>query len=397
MAIKTLKVFDFKDKKVLLRVDINSPVVNSKILDNPRLKEAAETIKFLSKQGAKIAILAHQGRPGDSDFLPLAPHSQILSDYSGIKIRYAPDLFGETAKSAILSLKSGQAVLLENVRSYDEELNISDPGNRYFALCKLFDVYVNDAFSVCHRAHGSIIIPPRHLPSCIGISFEKELAALNKFQAKKHAKNVFLLGGAKIRDYFPLFKVLRDKNNIMLVSGVLANLFLVSQGGNLGYENSWLEQKGYSELIPQIREVYTKYESQIVLPVDFAVGNLQGDSRRKEIDALDFPTDDKIWDVGHQTVEVFKLALKDAKVIFMKGPLGFSEIPEYSYSTVEILKAISKSRAFTLLGGGHLTETLEKYKIPDHFSHISTSGGALIAFISGEELPGLEALQKDHL
>lgn len=394
MVIKNLKSLSLKDKLVLLRIDINSPVVNSKIIESPRFKESSITINDLIKKGSKIVILAHQGRKGDKDFLSLSQHAEFLSKYTKSKVKYVDSLFD----ASLSSLKSGEVILLKNVREYEDELEVEKKGNKFHEFSKKFDYFVNDAFSVSHRSQSSIIIPPQHIPSAIGLSFEKELAALNKFSVKKHAKNVFLIGGAKVEDYIPLFNVLDNKKNVMLVSGVLANLIMVSQDGKLGYENEWLGEKDYLKLIPKIKSLYEKYEDQIVLPSDFAVGSLSGNDKRKEISVIDFPTDEKIWDVGHETTEDFKGFLEGAKTIFMKGPLGFAEMEQYSYGTTEMLKEISKlskKGTFSLLGGGHLTTVIEEYKIPNNFSHISTSGGALIAYISGQELPGLIALEKN--
>lgn len=396
MALKTLSSLfkeKIKNKLVLLRIDINSPVVKAKILDNPRFKESAETIKELLKKRAKVAIIAHQGRLGSSDFLPLRQHSRLLSSYTKSKIRYVDDLFGNKAKEAILRLKGGNAILLKNVRSFKDELVIKK-NNRYKLLCKLFDLFINDAFSVSHREQGSIILPPHYLPSYIGRNFEKELFILRKFKFNKNKGTLFLIGGAKVEDYLPLFSALMNKNNIVLASGVLANLFLVSKGVNLGFENQWLKKKGYFPLLPKLKMLIKKHKKQIILPLDFAVDN---NGKRQEKELLAFPIKKKILDVGHETTALFKKYLSKSDIIFMKGPLGFSEIPRFSYGTVHILKYISKlskkKRIFSLLGGGHLTTTIQKYHIPNNFSYISTSGGTLIAFLSGEKLPGIAALK----
>src|SRR3989339_1828153 len=396
MKLKTLDDFDFKDKLVLLRIDINSPVVSGKVEDNPRFSAVSETIKELLEKKAKLVILAHQGRRGDKDFLEtLEQHAAILSKHTNKQIRYLDDLFGPGILSALNSLESGEAILLKNVRCFDDESLIEN--SRYSALCNLFNIYVNDAFSVSHRNQGSIIIPPRFLPSCIGRSFQKEINALSRFKIKKEQKAVYLLGGQKIDDYLPLFNVLNNPNNKILASGVLANLILISQGKLLGYENKWIKQNRYDKLIPKLKEIYNKYKEQIILPIDFAVGDADiTKAKRREIQLADFPTNDKIWDTGKKTVELFKEEMKDAKIIFMKGPLGYSEIKDFSYSTVEVLREISRltkqNNAFSLLGGGHLTTTAEKNGIK-RFGYVSNSGGALIAFISGEPLPGIEALE----
>lgn len=398
MKLKTLRDFNFKDKLVLIRIDINSPVVKGKVLDSPRFKESAETIKYLIKNQAKIVILAHQGRKGSSDFTSLEQHAKILSKYVKIRIKYVDDLFGKEAKKEIFFLKQGESILLKNVRAFNDEADIKNKKNAYPSFCSQFDFYVNDAFSVSHRAQGSIIIPPLYLKSCIGIAFERELNALNKFHPKK-GKSVYIIGGQKVEDYLPIFNVLKNKNNKIITAGVLANLILISQGINLGYENKWAKDNKYNPLLSALRRLYRKYKKQIILPLDFAIGNpdIYKAKTRTEVSLEDAPFNEKIWDVGPNSVETFKNSLKNTKSIFMKGPLGYSEIKHFSYSTVNLLKYISKlskqKKVFSLLGGGHLSTTIEEYKIPNNFSHKSTSGGALIAYISGDRLPGIIALE----
>jgi phosphoglycerate kinase len=394
MNLQTLDEVNFENKLVLLRIDINSPVVKGKIAAGPRFKESAITIQELLTKGAKVVIIAHQGRREGKDFLSLEQHAEILSRYVRKEIKFVPDLFGESAMIEIKNLKAGKAILLENVRAYDDELNINEKGNRYHNFCKLFDVFVNDAFSASHREQGSIVIPPLHLKSFIGRSFEKELKAAEHFSLNSSWSTALVIGGAKVDDYFPLFDSLRKKKNKMLVSGVLANILLIAKGKNLGYENIWAIEQGYEPLIPKLKELSQKYERQIILPVDFAIG----DTKRKEISLERAPFKEKIWDVGKKTVSLFKKELGDVRAIFMKGPLGFSEIPQFSYATVEILKFIAqltkKKKVFSLLGGGHLTTTIQKYKIPHNFSYISLSGGALIQHLSGKPLAGIEAIRK---
>jgi len=390
--IKRMGDFNFKDKLVLLRVDINSPVVNKKIIDNPRLKEAAATIKYLIDNKAKVVILAHQGRKRDSDFLDLRQHAELLSKHSGKEVRYVDGLFEDSALEKIDKLEFGQALLMKNTRVYDDETKMEK--SRFYSFSDLFDIYVNDAFSVCHRNQGSIVIPPKEIPSCVGLNMEKELNVLSRFDLDKKEKVVYLVGGAKIEDYFPVFNVLKNKEAKVLASGILANLILVSIGKDLGYENKWLDEKNYLSFEDKLKEIHEEHKSQLMLPIDFAIDK----DCRKEISLNDMPTDRKIWDVGHKTVELYKKEIEKAKIIFMKGPLGYSEIEKFSYGTVEILKLISKltkeGKCFSLLGGGHLSTAIDEYKIPNNFSHISTSGGALIAYISGEKLPGIEALEK---
>lgn len=396
MKLKTIDDLDFSGKLVLLRIDINSPVVKGKVEDNPRFETSAETIEELIDEKARIVVLAHQGRRGDRDFIELRQHANILSKYVKKQVRYIDGLFEESALKEIIELEPGEAILMKNVREYEDEVVLKN--NRFYGFAEGFDIYVNDAFSVSHRNQGSIVIPPKIIPSCIGRSFEKEINALDNFNVNNKGRGIYLLGGQKVDDYIPLFNVLDNENNKILASGVLANLILIANGRDLGYENKWMEEKGYDKLLPKLKGIYERYSGKIILPVDFAVGDPDIEkAKRCEINLEDFPVNSKIWDIGRKTTELFKEEMKDAKVIFMKGPLGYSEVKDFSYSTVEILKEISKlskKGSFSLLGGGHLTTTAEKYKIPNNFNYVSLSGGALIAYISGEKLPGIEALEK---
>lgn len=393
MVLRSIKEADVKNKKVLVRIDINSPIVKNKVLDSPRFKESSETIKYLLKRGAKVAIIAHQGRKDDGDFLQLQQHAKILSKYVGKKIEYVNDLFGRKAVSSTLHLKNGEAILLSNVRNYPDESDINNSNNRYKELCSNFDIYVNDAFSVSHRKQGSVILPPKYLQSYMGLAMQKEISALKNFEIK-NKPTIYLIGGSKIDDYLPIFNKLKNKKSKMIVSGVFANLILVANGYNLGYENKWLRDEGYLKMLPYVKQLYKRYKKQIITPIDFAF-DIRG---RREFALEKSPFRYKIWDVGHATIKLYKQELRGSKAIFMKGPLGFSEIPQFGYGTVEILKEVSKlsknKRVFSLLGGGHLTTTLTEYKVPDNFSYISMSGGALMTYISGGKLPGLEALNK---
>lgn len=394
--IKSISNLNLRGKEVLLRLDLNSPVVEGKIIDNPRLKESSQTIAFLLNKKAKVIIIAHQGRKEGKDFLSLKQHAHLLSKHLNKEIKYVDYLFEEVAINEINNLKDGTAILLKNVRNYEDEGGINLPKNRYLSFCKNFNLFVNDAFSVCHRKQGSIIIPPKVIPSYVGPNLEKEISVLKKFHLG-NKKTIYILGGEKVEDYLPIFNNLKNKNNKILASGVLANLLLISKGIDFGYENEWMKQQHHLLLLPKLKILYKKYKNQILLPIDFAI---ESNNRRVELHLSSFPVNSKIRDVGHETVRIFKSEIRKARAAFMKGPLGFSEMKNFKYATVEILKEVSllskKKKIFSLLGGGHLTTSIDEYKIPNNFSHISLSGGALIAYISEEKLPGLEALDESH-
>ena len=387
----SLPVNKIKGKKVLLRVDLNSPISKGKIIDNPRFKEASNMISLLLKNKCSVVIISHQGRKGDSDYKELKQHSRILSKYTHSKIKYIDDLFGKKAIKSIRTLKNSNALILKNVRSEEDESNLSK--NRYSILCKNFDFFINDAFSVSHREQSSIIIPPKYLPSYFGINMQREITALQEFKKLFSGKTLFIIGGSKIADYLPLFNALKNKKIKLLASGVLANLILLSKGHDLGFEEKWLKEKGYTKFIPELKKLLKEHSSQIILPIDFAIDT----GKRREISLSQLPTNKKLLDVGNKTISFFKDEIKGAKAIFMKGPLGFSEYPKFSFGTTSILKELSNQskskKVFTLLGGGHLSTTISKYHIKDNFSYLSTSGGALIAFLSGKTLPGIEAIR----
>jgi phosphoglycerate kinase len=393
MTLKTIDSLPLAHTKVLLRLDLNAALRNSKPLDSPRFKEHAKTIAELLKKKAGVAILAHQGRKGDSECISLKAHALLLAKHLRYPVHFVPDLFGAQAKKAIENLKEEHVLLLENVRFYPDEL-IFKKNNRYKILCKNFDYYINDAFSVSHREQGSIVLPPHFLPSAIGRIFENEIIAADHFLKNESEKKVFMLGGSKLEDYLPFFKVLKNKHHKILASGVLGNAFLAASGIDLGYENLWLKEKRYTALFPQFKELLHNHAQQIILPVDFAFGT----KKRKESLLAQAPFEEKIWDVGSKTIALFKEHLSHASAIFIKGPLGYAELPVFSKGTVEILKAIAerthKHHVYSLLGGGHLTTTITTYNIPHYFSSISLSGGALMEYLAGEELPGLEALKR---
>jgi len=381
--MKTLSDFSFKDKKVLLRADINSDVIDRKVLMSERIKEAAKTIIELKRKKARVVVIAHQGNPGKDDFVSLKQHAKFLNRF--VKIAYIPDIAGKRAIKAINKLKSGEAILLDNIRFLEEEQDINKKPNRLAdILAPLFDIYVNDAFSVCHRNHSSIVLLPKLIKKiCVGLLLEKELSALNKILIKDC---LYLLGGAKPEENIKLLK-----GREVLAGGLFGQLCLIALGKNLGYQNKFLEKatliKGdFNEFLAKLKNKLANVET----PIDFAVDK---NGERCEISLEDFPSEYEIEDIGEKTVKKYTEEIRKAKTIYMKGPFGNSSIKRYSHGTVEILKAISKSNAFSLIGGGHLSNAIKMSKInPKKFGHISLSGGALLDYIAGEKLPGLEAL-----
>lgn len=385
--MKTLKDFNFKGKKVLLRTDINSDVAErtEKILMSERIKEASKTIIELKKKKAKVVVIAHQGNPGKEDFLPLKQHAKFLNKF--VKIKFIDDIVGERAIESINNLKNGEAILLDNLRFLEEELDIKKVPNRIIEiLAPMFDIYINDAFSACHREHSSIVLLPKAIKEKgAGLILEKEVNALKKINIKNC---LYLLGGAKPEENI---KLLKGKK--VLACGLFGQLCLVASGKNLGYQNEFLKKsvliKGdYNDFLKELKLKLANVET----PVDFAVNF---NKKRKEFDLKDFPVNYEIEDIGEKTIKKYCEEIKKAKAIYMKGPAGNTSEKQYSKGTYEILKSVSKCRGFSLIGGGHLSDAIAAFKIPiKKFGHVSLSGGALLNYIVGEKLPGLEALDE---
>jgi phosphoglycerate kinase len=385
MVFKTLDSFDFKNKLVLVRTDINSDIVEGTkdVLMSERIKEASVTIKELLAKKARVVVIAHQGNPGKEDFLDLKQHSVLLNDF--VKIKFIPDIIGDKAISAIKGLKSGEAILLDNLRTLPEEIDIKLKPNRLVEiLAPMFEIYVNDSFSVCHRENSSIVLLPTIIKnSCAGRILEREVKALEKISINDC---IYILGGAKPEENI---KLLKGKK--VLACGLFAQLCLVASGKDLGFQNEFLKKatlvKGdYNEFLNKLKDKLSNVE----FPIDFAV---EENGKRVEYDLDKFPLAYEIQDIGSKTRKKYVKIIKNAPAIYMKGPAGNTSKKEYQIGTFEILKAAASSKGFTLVGGGHLSEAIAESKIsPKKFGHISLSGGALLTYVAGEKLVGLEAL-----
>lgn len=386
--LKTIDSVELKNKSVLLRVDINSPIINGKVVMNDRIKEHAKTIKELLRKKAKVVILAHQGRKGDEDYLEsLEQHAKLLSKAVGKKIIYVDDIYG--AVERIKSLKPGEAMLLKNVRSLDEEtLKISPEEHAksklVTTLSPLFDYFVQDAFSVCHRSQASVVGFAKVLPTVIGRVLEKEINTLKKIEKIK--EGLFILGGAKIEECIILLKYI-EKNRInanVLATGVFSLACASAKGYDVGNEN-----KVDEKIVNDIKEIMKSVN--ISIPKDFAIEDEKG--KRKEIKLEELPTNRKILDIGKMTIKEYSKIIKKSKFIFLKGPAGKYEDKRFRLGTREILRAVSSSKAYSIVGGGNTLDAINLLKIPkSKFSHISLAGGALLEYMAGERLPGLDVL-----
>jgi len=398
----TLDDVKVKDNTVLVRVDFNSPVdpETKKVLDDSRIRAHGETtLKELATKGAKVAVLAHQGRKGDPDFIPLKQHAELLSKVLGQPVKYVDDVFGEKAKEAIRNLKSGEILVLENVRMFAGETKDGTPEDHAKTelvknLAPLADLFVLDAFAAAHRAQVSIIGFTAVLPSAAGRIMERELKSLSKVLENPEKPSVFILGGAKADDSLEISKYVLDKGlaDHILIGGVAGQVFLAAKGVNLGKPNiEFLEKKELMTFTTGIKEIMQQYPDKVKTPKDVAT---EANGKREEISIEKLPTNHSIMDIGTKTVEDYSKIIANAKTIVVSGPMGVYENKELSFGTRKVFEAIANSKAFSLAGGGHTIAALQEFGLFTKISYVSTAGGALIEFLMGKKLPGVVALEK---
>lgn len=397
--LPTLDEADVKDKTVIVRIDINSPMdpVSGKILDDTRIKASAVTIKELASKGAKLVLLAHQGRLGDDDFTTLEQHAELLSKATGIKIKYLKDLFyGEPVAQAIKELKPGEAILLENVRYLAEEpvaRSMQDQAKTRLVqnLAPLAQIFVNDAFAAAQRPHASIIGFAAVLPSYAGRVMEREVKRMTRALNPEHPC-VYMLGGAKVDDTIKILEHSLSKGLVdtVLTGGLLANIFLMVSGKDIGGPNvKLISDKSYLKLVDRAKAIYSNHAHLIKTPLDFVV-DVQG--KPKVIAVEELPMNVELLDVGPKTVAYYSKFLAEAKTIVVKGPMGVFERKGYERGTLELYRAAANSKAFKVFGGGHTVTIVNEAGVASKIDHVSTGGGAAVSFLSGEPMPGIEAL-----
>lgn len=406
MWFKTLDDIDVSGKTVIVRVDLNSPIdpETGRIRDNERLRAHAETIRELSDKSAKVVVLAHQGRRGDPDFLPLKEHAELLSKHVGKQVRYVPDLLGEEAVKAVKSLKNGEILLLENVRILDEETKEASPeehsrGKLVSTLAPLADIFILDAFSVAHRAHASVVGFSYLLPTVAGRIMEKELKALTTV-LEENRKIMLVMGGNKPEECIEVINAIMAKNveNIkhVLSAGILGQLFLMTEKRMLGEPSeSYIKKKKFDAYLERLTKIRETLGERLKTPLDVAY---EEDGKRVEIEIEKLPAPGTIYDVGEKTARKYAeliLETSEKDVIIVKGPAGAYEKEEFRKGTRIIYEALAKCKAFTLIGGGDSSTAIELLGLsPANFSYVSLGGGALITYISKKTLPGVETLKK---
>ena len=391
MNKKTVKDIDLKNKKVLVRCDFNVPMdENKNITDNRRIVAALPTIKYLLEQNCKVILCSHLGRP-KGEFKPefsLKPVAKELSELLGQEVIMAEDVIGEDAKNKAENLKSGEVLLLENVRFHREETD-NDPE---FAkkLASFGEIFVNDAFGTAHRAHASTEGVTKYLPAVSGFLIEKELKFLGEALENPERPFVAILGGSKVSDKIGVIENLLEKVDTLIIGGGMAYTFFRAQGYSVGDS---LCEEDKCDLALEIMEKAKEKKVKFLLPIDNKIGKeFKPDTESKTVKSTEIPDGWEGLDIGEETIKLYKEELQNAKTIVWNGPLGVFEFDQFAVGTNEIAKALGDIDAIKIIGGGDSAAAVEKAGLADKMTHISTGGGASLEFLEGKKLPGIEAL-----
>ena len=393
MKVLTLDDFDLKGKTVFLRVDMNCPIdpETMEITGTKRIEEAIETLKSLEE--AKVVVASHQGRVGNKDYTGMDKHAKVLEKLMGKKIKYVEDVIGSAAQNEIKNLKNGEILLLDNLRLCAEEnyeFTQQEAANTIMVsrLSKLFDLCVLDSFPSAHRSHPSIVGFPYVLPACAGRIVEREVRNLDEIMMVAKAPHVIVLGGSKVPDRLEAIKLLiqNGRADHVLLTGLIGNVFMRAQG-RIRYP---LGIKREDEVVSKAHALIGEYPDVFSTPVDIAIDK---DGDRVEMDVRELEIGDKIYDLGPKTVEHYSKLIAGAGTVFISGPAGFFEKENFSFGTKSLLTSVANSMATTIVSGGHLTSALKKYGLAEQIDHISTAGGALVLYLTGERLPMIKALE----
>ncbi|MDD2268263.1 MAG: phosphoglycerate kinase [Eubacteriales bacterium] len=387
---KTIEDIEVSGKKVLVRCDFNVPLDGSVITDDNRIQGALPTINYLIKNGAKVILCSHLGRPKGEFNLKysLAPVAARLSELLGKKVVLASDVVGEDAKAKVAALRDGDVMLLENVRFHkEEEKNDAEFSKQ---LASLAEIYVNDAFGTSHRAHASTAGVADYLPAVCGYLIQKEISVMGGALANPKRPFVAILGGAKVSDKIGVINNLIDKVDALIIGGAMAYTFDAAFGGKIG--NSLCESDKF-ELAKELVEKAEKRGIKFLLPTDTVCAKeFAADAEAQIFDSNTIPDGWQGLDIGPKTAEMFAEQIKGAGTVIWNGPMGVFEFDKFAKGTEAVAKAVADSGAVSIIGGGDSAAAVEKLGYADRITHISTGGGASLEFLEGIELPGIACL-----
>lgn len=399
-GVKTIDSFDPAGRKVLLRVDVNSPIDRNtlRIENTAKVEAATVTLKELLSRGATVVMLAHQGRPGDYDFTSLAGHCQVMRKSIGTDIDFVDDTCGDRAMAAIRNMKKGSALLLENVRNLDYEQKkgtAAEHANTGLVrnLSPLFDYFVNDAFAAVHRPHCSMVGFTATLPSAAGRLMENELRHLSPLIDNPSRPAAYVFGGKKFGDFLPTLKSVAGSSRVdhILLTGFLAVSFLMAKGIKVDEATASAIRSEADEAFFREAKELMNGSSKIVLPADmgFEVGG-----RRQDMPVETWPADGRALDIGRETIGDYAKTISGSHTVFISGPAGVYERREYETGTKSIFEAAARDGIYSVIGGGHTSAAAQKLGFDRKVSYMSTGGGALEALISGKKLAVLDCLRE---
>jgi phosphoglycerate kinase len=397
MEFRTLTELGRVTGTVLLRLDLNSPIdpFSNQILDDKRFREHLPTIERL--RDAKLVILSHQSRPGKKDFTTLEAHAGRLSRLLRRPVRYMDDLIGSRAKEAVRTLSPGEILMLENVRFSAEE-NLKMPAEQAAKtllvrnLAAMGDLFVNDAFGTAHRSQPTVVGLPLAMRSAAGLLMEREVAMLSRALAGTQRPVTAVMGGTKVDDSIAVMAHMLDHGiaDAVIVTGVVANVFLIAQGYDIGEPSTQLIHKlEYLKEIELARELLERHGDEIHIPTWVAV---RKDGERVEFPVDAIPRDTPVMDIGVDSIDEMADLIRASGTVVFNGPAGVFEEEAFALGTVELLNAAA-GVPFSVIGGGHTGAVVEKLGLAEKITHVSTGGGACIEFLTGRKLPAVEALE----
>ncbi len=410
MNMQRIDDFNVAGKRVLLRVDINSPIdpKTKKIVNENRIQKSLPTINKLLNGGAKVAIIAHQGDTLDyQNLIPLAEHAEKLSKYTGKKVSYIDDVCGPAALQAFETTDYGEAIILGNLRYLTEEISTFENDVKLtpeamqdtYLVRRLkgqFDLYVNEAFAAAHRNAPSMVAFQEFMPTCAGDLFVSELSNLDKISKSPDKPSVFVLGGAKISDAFGMMHQVLENGTAdkIITSGITGEIFLLADGIDIGEtKKNFLAERNLLVFVDEAKRYLTKFSEKIVYPVDLAY---QQDGKRCEIDVADLPKEHMYMDIGEKTIAIYDKIINEAKTIFVNGPAGVYEDDLFALGTKSLWQAIAASNGYSVIGGGDTVSAAAKFIDLNDVNYVCTAGGAMVRYLSGKKLPLIKAMEKAY-
>ena len=383
---KTLKDYEYKGKKVLLRCDLNVPIKDGNITDDTRIKESLKTINYLIEEDAKIIILSHLGKiktEEDKKINTLYPVYLKLKELLNTNVYFSKETRGNNLEEKIKKLKNKEVLLIENTRFEDidnkKESSCNEELSKYWA--SLGDIYINDAYGTTHRAHASNVGISKILPNAVGFLIEREITKLDEIMNEDTHPFIVIMGGKKISDKTLVIENLIEKCDKILVGGGMCFTFLKALNINVGL--SIVD----NDNIEFCKNILNKYQEKLILPLDIV-------TKTKEIKDIDDMNDNDIgYDIGPKTIELFKSILKDSKRVVINGPMGVFEEEAFAKGTKELYECLKENNIKTLVGGGDSAASVNHLGYKNSFFHISTGGGATLEYLSGKNLPGIAAIE----